>query len=79
MIASWIGSSLHGDDLRLVAFHGQDQAAVDRLSIHHDRAGAALSGRAAVLGTGKDQHLAQHIHQGHIGGDINLFQFTIYG
>jgi hypothetical protein len=28
---------------------------------------------------GKDQLLAQHIHQGHIGGDINLFKFTIYG
>ncbi len=71
--------AFHRHDLCAVAFHGQHHAAVHRLAVPQDRARAALARRAAVLGAGLRQRLAQHRSRVILGGNVQCVSLAVNG
>ena len=58
-----IGHAFDGADMGAVRLHGEHGARLHRLAIEVDRAGAAMAGVAADMGSGEVQLLAQEVDQ----------------
>src|SRR6185503_11821895 len=58
-----LGHALDGGDRPAVRLHAQHQARAHEAAVDGDAAGAAVAGRAAFLGAGEAQLVAQHVEQ----------------
>src|SRR4029453_18751515 len=62
-----------------VGLDGQDGAGLDRLAVHHDRAGATRRGVAAAIGPGEPERLSKEIDQEQARLDLSLASDAVYG
>ena len=64
--------ALDGADRRAVGLDGEQHAALDRLAVELDGAGAAVAGVAADVGAGEVEVVAQEVHEQPRGRDLAL-------
>ena len=66
-----LGQALDGGDLGAVGLDGEHGAALHRLAVDVDHAGATLTGVAAHVRAGEPQCVAEDIHEQGAGFDID--------
>src|SRR4030095_2421465 len=73
------GQALDGGDLGPVGLDGQHRAGLDRLAVHHDRAGATRGRVAADIGPGEAQVLPEEVDEQQARLDLSLAPDAVYG
>ena len=73
-----VGQTFDGDDLGPLERDGQRQARVGAAAVDQHRAGTALAVRAAVLGAGQVEVLAQEVEQRRAGVDRDVVRDAVH-